>query len=303
MKYAIITGGWSPEKTENINGAKDVYDSLIKKHEVQRFIFDDTFNREQNQELILKIKNFGPDLVFLCTTEELPIQGILEFLGIKYTGSGVLTTSLSLDKEKCKMLFNSNGIKTSVGLTVSKDAFMKNELDFSSVVLPAIVKPNSSGSSVGVSLTKNHEELLTGLEKALVVDDRVLIEKFVSGKEITVPMIDESLLPIIEIVKKREIFDYDSKSDFKKFVEYKKAELTKEVMSEINDIMSRLRSIFCIKNIFRADFILTEENELVLLEINTLPCLGDGMMGVAARANGWTYDEFLEQVAKSASAR
>src|SRR3989344_4030436 len=116
-------------------------------------------------------------------------------------------------------------------------------------------------------------------------------------------MIDESLLPIIEIVKKREIFDYDSKSDFKKFVEYKKAELTKEVMSEINDIMSRLRSIFCIKNIFRADFILTEENELVLLEINTLPCLGDGMMGVAARANGWTYDEFLEQVAKSASAR
>lgn len=303
MKYAIITGGWSPEKTENINGAKDVYDSLIKKNEVQRFIFDDTFSREQNQDLISQIKVFNPDLAFLCTTEELPIQGILEFLGIKYTGSGVLATSLSLDKEKCKLLFDSNGIAISPGLTVTKDGFSKNEIDFSSPVFPVIVKPNSSGSSVGVSLAKNHEELLAGLEKALAVDDKVLIEKFISGKEITVPMIDENLMPIIEIIKKREIFDYDSKSDFKKFVEYKKADLTKEVISEIEVVMLKLRNIFCTKNIFRADFIITENNKLVLLEINTLPCLGDGMMGVSARANGWTYDEFLEQVAKSALAK
>ncbi len=303
MKYAIITGGWSPEKKENINGSKDVYNSLSKKHEVQRFIFDDTFSKEQNQELILQIKMFNPDLVFLCTTEELPIQGVLEFLGIKYTGSGVLATSLSLDKEKCKLLFNSNSIKTPIGLTVSRDAPIKNDIDFSSLTFPLIIKPNSSGTSCGISLAKNHQELLDGLEKALDIDSKVLIEKFIPGREITVPMIDEKLLPVVEIIKKKQIFDYESKADYKKFVQYKKAELAKEVISEIKIIMSKLKNIFCIKNISRADFILTKDNKLVLLEINALPCLGDGIMGVSARAGGWTYDEFLEQVAKSALAQ
>ena len=300
MKYAIITGGWSLEKNENINGAKDVYNSLSKKHEVKQFIFDERYTGEKNKKLILQIKNYKPDLVFLCTTEELPIQGVLDFLGIKYTGSSVLATALSLDKEKCKLLFSSNSINTSSGIVILRDAFKKNNIDFSSLTFPLVVKPNSSGSSVGVSLVKNHQELLLGIKKAFAVDDKILVEKFISGKEITVPMIDENLLPAVEIVKKKEIFDYDSKSDYKKFVEYKKAELSKDVMSEIEKIMFKLRDIFYIKNIFRADFILTKNNKLVLLEINTLPCLGDGMIGASARVKGWTYDKFLEQVAKSA---
>ncbi|MDP1706909.1 MAG: ATP-grasp domain-containing protein [bacterium] len=300
MKYAIITGGWSKEKSENIDGAEDVYNSLILKNEVRKFIFDDSYDREQNFKIISQIKIFNPDLVFLCTTEELPIQGVLEFLDIKYTGSNILTTSLSLDKEKCKLLFDFNYIKTPPGLTVSRDILIKNSINFSSLIFPVVVKPNSSGSSCGVSFVKNHQELLTGLEKAFAFDSKVLIEKFISGREITVPMLDEKLLAVVEVVKNNEILDYVSKADYKRFIQYKKAELTTEVMSKIEIIMSKLKHIFCIKNIFRADFILTKDDKLILLEINTLPFLGDEVMGVSARAINWTYEEFLEQVAMSA---
>jgi D-alanine-D-alanine ligase len=300
MKYAIITGGWSPEKTENINGAQDVYESLIKSHEVKKFIFDDTFNSEQNKEIISDIKNYNPDLVFLCTTEELPIQGILDFLGIKYTGSNVLATSLSLDKEKCKLLFKAHNIATTPGQAVSREMFTEGNLNYDSIVYPVVVKPNSSGSSCGISLAKNHQELVDGLKYAFTLDNKVLIEKFILGREITVPMLDGNKLPPIEIIKKREIFDFESKSDFKKFVKYERASIDEDVLLQIDLIMLKLRDIFGIRNIFRADFILTENNNLVLLEINTLPCLGDGMMGVSARANNWSYDDFLEKVSESA---
>ena len=172
MKYAVITGGWSAEKNENINGAKDVGGSLAKKHEVQEFVFDNAYNGEKNKKIISRIKKFGPDLAFLCTTEELPIQGVLEFLRIKHTGSGVLTTSLSLDKEKCKLLFNLNDIKTPSGLTISRSAFIEKQVDFSSIIFPVVVKPNSSGSSCGVSLVKNNQELVVALKKALSIERR-----------------------------------------------------------------------------------------------------------------------------------
>ncbi len=294
MKFAIITGGWSHEKDENIHAAQDVSKALSDYHEVQRFTFLPDFPPEQNKEIILSLERFNPDFVFLCTTEELPIQGVLDFLSFPYSGSNILTTALSLDKDKCKHLFQSSGIATPNWQIVEKG----NSENFSHSEFPVIIKPNDSGSSCGVRLVRNMSEVHSALEYAFQFSQKALIEQYIPGREITVPMLHDLILPPVEInlTSGKDIFDYESKINIPENVEYTIAEVDVKILHDIKDTMVKLKKLFSIKSIFRADFIL-EDNKLFLLEINTLPCLANGMMGVSARGYGWSYYQFLMNVA------
>jgi len=295
MKFAIITGGWSYERDENIHAAEDVYNSLSGYHDVKKFIFFPDLIPEENKELLLSLKHFNPDFTFLCTTEELPIQGVLEFFGLKYSGSNVLTTALSLDKDKCKRLFQTVNIQTPQGILLRKGETIPDPLPFP---FPLIVKPNDSGSSCGVRLIKEPLDLSSALDHAFLFSQQVLIEEYISGTEVTVPMLGDLILPPIEIFQKsgKAIFDYESKSNFKENVEYRIADLEREIFQNLKQTMRTLKSLFSIKSIFRADFII-KGKEIFLLELNTLPCLANGMMGVSARGYGWTYDQLLMHIA------
>lgn len=293
MKFAIVTGGWSHEKDENIHAAQDVARSLGDYHEVQRFTFLPDFPADQNKEIILSLERFNPDFVFLCTTEELPIQGVLDFLSFPYSGSNVLTTALSLDKDKCKRLFECANIATPDWKTLERGAIEK----FVPSEFPVIIKPNSSGSSCGVRLVKNITEVAPAVEYAFQFSSKVLVEQYIEGREITVPMVHDLILPPVEITRTsgKDIFDYDSKINILDNVEYTIAEVDVEILHRIKDTMQKLKDVFSIKSVFRADFIL-EGNKLFLLEFNTLPCLANGMMGVSARGYGWTYYQFLMNI-------
>ena len=295
MKFAIITGGWSHERDENIHAAEDVYNSLSHYHEVKKFIFFPDYVPEENKELFVSLKQFNPDFTFLCTTEELPIQGVLDFLGLKYSGSNVLTTALSLDKDKCKRLFETEHIPTPKWVLLTKGQKIPDRLPFE---FPVIVKPNDSGSSCGVRIIKNFLEIESAIEHAFLFSTEVLIEEYIAGTEVTVPMLGDLILPPIEIFQKsgKEIFDYESKINFRENVEYRIADLDRELFQKLKHTMHSLKKLFSIQSIFRADF-MVKGKDIFLLEINTLPCLANGMMGVSARGYGWTYDQLLLNVA------
>ena len=289
MKVIVISGGLSAERDVSIKTGEAVFKACID-------------NNYQTDSIILN-KNFIEDLsdykkadiIFNALHgafgEDGVIQKILEKNDIKYTGSGSKASSLCIDKIECKKIVEKNGILTPKWFK-STENFKITENFF-----PCIVKPNSQGSTFGLSFVDNPNNLNKAISNSLEYDSNSLIEEYISGREITVGVLDNKSLPIVEIFPKNFLYDYKCKYTAG-MSRYKcPAKIDDDLAKKIMRDSVKIFNILGCKGYGRVDFILDSNNNYYFLEINTLPGMtATSLLPIAAKSSGLSFKNLIKKI-------
>ncbi len=302
IKIALLSGGNSNEREVSLKTGEKIFQALNKdKYEIFRYdlkndldkFIKDTSNRKFDLVFPALHGNFG---------EDGSLQGMLDFLRIPYVFSGCLASALAMDKFKTKRLVENFGIK------VAKDYLIKKNQDYDIdriliyLKFPMVVKPVSSGSSIGVTMAKNKKELETGIQEAFQYGG-VLLEEFIEGRELTAAVFgnggDVKVLPIIEIKPKiSKWFDYKAKYQIGGSEEICPASISDEIKIKIEKDSLKVFEILDCEDLVRLDFILNKENEKVyFLEVNTIPGMTEtSLVPKSAQASGLDFPNFLDKL-------
>ena len=244
-----------------------------------------------------------PDVVIIALHgpggEDGTVQGMLEVLGIPYTGSGVLASALAMDKAMCKRVLIAAGVLMPRDVTLHKsDREKKSRV--SPLPLPWIVKPNAQGSTIGMSVVKTSVELDAALNLAFEYDDTVLIEQFIEGTEITVPILGNSdleILPIVEIVPASGFYDYAAKYTPGATDEIVPARISPAAAAAARRIAETCHRTLGCRGMSRTDMIVTPSDEIYTLEVNTIPGMTPtSLLPRAAGAAGYAFSQVLDRL-------
>lgn len=313
-KIAFLTGGYSGEaeisylsaKTieKNIDPEKfDYYkidittDGWFFINNGQKTVVDkNDFTIRINEE---KIK-FDAALIGIHGTpgEDGKIQGYFDMLGIPYTSCDCAISALTFNKRYTVAVASFSGIKVANSVLLFKNSYKSPDEEVKNLKFPVFVKPNNGGSSIGMSKVNSpSEELGAAIEKAFNVDDQVLVEEFIKGRELTIGVFRSKgkiiALPITEIVTKKEFFDFEAKY-LGASQEITPAEVDENVTNQIKEEAIKIYQTFNCDGIVRIDFIYNQEEQLpYMLEINTVPGQTEAsLVPQQVRAMGWTLMDF-----------
>jgi D-alanine-D-alanine ligase len=248
------------------------------------------------------------ELVFLALHgkfgEDGKIQTLLELRGIKYTGSGVISSAVAMDKDVSKSLFRYSGIETPDWITLEKKNYTDLEDTYDKIInligYPFVIKPNDEGSTVGLTILKNKgniRELNTALKSGFEYSDKLIIEKYIKGRELTVPIIGEEAFPLLEIIPKDGFYDYEHKyqncmSDYEC-----PAGVSKGIKMEAERLALKAHNSLGCSVYSRVDFILSEDEKLYCLEVNTLPGMTSlSLVPKSAKSRGIEFPELIELI-------
>ncbi len=237
------------------------------------------------------------DIVFLALHgedgEDGKIQATLDMHGIKYTGSGYLGSALAMNKKLSKTLFEANGIPTAPSIMLTP-----NDERTASQWYPCVVKPCSGGSSVGTSIVHNDEEYFAALDFAFKYEDKVLVEKYIKGRELTVGVMGGKAMPSIEIILKNGWYDYKNKYQAGFAEEICPAQISDEEAERLSRLAEKVYSALLLDVYCRADFIMDEvDGVLYCLEANTLPGMTPtSLVPQMAAEQGMDYGELCEKI-------
>ncbi|MCR4338909.1 MAG: D-alanine--D-alanine ligase [Gemmatimonadaceae bacterium] len=240
----------------------------------------------------------GADVVFLALHggqgEDGTIQALLDMTKIRYTGSGHLASALAMDKELSKIILRAVGVGTPDWLM----APATNDEVLAELGLPVIVKPSKEGSSVGLTVVREIEDLAPAIDEAFRHDDEVMIEKFIPGRELTVGMLGEEALPVGEIIPKHEIYDYECKYTAGMAEEVFPADIPAAVSADAQRQAKLAFRALKLGGCPRVDFRLAADGSLYCLEVNTLPGMTElSLIPQAAAAVGISFPDFCERIA------
>lgn len=214
------------------------------------------------------------DIVFLAlhgeNGENGKLQAAFDLFGIRYTGSGYLSSALAMNKELSKRFFHASGIPVPKGIVIHKDAQIP-PLDDTGLKLPCIVKPCCGGSSVGVSVVNTKEEYNTALNTAFYYENEVLLEEYIQGREFSIAVIDGQALPVIEIAPLEGFYNYKNKYVAGNTVETCPADLPPEISKQMQAYAVAATRALRLDTYSRVDFMLDSSNKMYCLEVNTLP--------------------------------
>ena len=260
QKIAVLLGGSSAEREVSLNSGKAVLDALL--------------SQEYN---VADLKKDGFELVFNILHgrggEDGTMQGLLEQIGLPYTGCGVMASALTMDKMRTKMLWKAFGLPVAEMEIVTKQNFV--DLDPAAVVaklgLPLMVKPSLEGSSVGLTKVKQLEQLKDAVAYALKFDETVLIEEWLAGEELTVPVLGGKVLPAVKIVPEGEFYDYDAKYISDNTQYFCPAGLSAEREQELADLVKRAYDVVGCRGWSRIDVMTDAQGHFRLVEVNTNP--------------------------------
>ncbi|NOZ75760.1 MAG: D-alanine--D-alanine ligase, partial [FCB group bacterium] len=240
------------------------------------------------------------DLVFLALHggdgESGQVQAFLEILGIPYTGSGPLGSGLCMDKHLSKMVLAHHGLPTPEWIMLRNHQSVQLPFDY-----PVVVKPNDLGSTIGLSIVELEPDVEPAIENAFQHADSVMIERFISGRELTVTILDNRALPIVEIRPKHGIYDYECKytSGMSEYI--CPAEVPPDLTGEIQSLAETIFSVLKGRHYGRIDFRLDEENRPWCLEMNTLPGMTDtSLVPKAAAAANMDFNTLVNTMVKLA---
>ena len=238
--------------------------------------------------------------------EDGTLQGMLDLIGIPYVGSGTLASALAMDKAMAKKLFAAEGIATPPGVVVERTEFRANPEGVARAAadrLPAVVKPAGQGSSIGMSLVDDPFAMRAALEASFQYDRQVLVERRISGRELTVGILgnrEPTALPVIEIVSKREFFDYQAKYDPALSEEICPALLSAAEAAAAQQLALRAHRALGCRGLSRVDMIQGEAG-LVVLEVNTMPGMTvNSLLPKAARTAGIAFADLLDRLVQLA---
>ena len=301
-KILILGGGISKERDISIQTAKAVLNALKKKN-YKAIIC------EPDDNLSNIIKKFKPEVVFNALHgrfgEDGYIQVILENEKVKYTHSGVLASSIAMDKEISKKIFLKNNILTPKYIKHNISNNLLSEKNLISNVnkklnFPVVVKPINEGSSVGVYIC-NKKNLIKNINK-LSQHKEILIEEFIAGREIQVAIMGKKKLGVIELKPKRKFYDYEAKYNLKAKTEHIiPVDLSKKNLSKIMNIALKAHKLIKCKGVTRSDFKFSK-NKFYLLEINTQPGMTKlSLVPEIAGYAGMNFIDLIEWIIKDAS--
>jgi D-alanine-D-alanine ligase len=337
LKILVLMGGTSAERDVSLASGEAIVKALkdsghrvlaLDAAEGQKLLSDDgkylpggvkqkppdlaELERQSKQAALEAIHSFDfseVDVVFLALHggqgEDGTIQALLDLTGKPYTGSGVLASALAMDKAMSKKIFEREGILT-------PEWFLIHDFDPSKTVLiakrikeefgfPCVVKPNNQGSTVGLSVLEDEKNLEEALECARQYSSRILAEHFVVGRELTVGILGDTPLPVVEIIPEHGIYDYECKYTHGKSRYVCPAEISEEKSREIQAAgLKAFKALGC-EGYARVDFRYGDDEKLYCLEVNTLPGMTSlSLVPMGAKALGIDFPELVDRIARLA---
>ena len=295
-KVAVLMGGKSAEREVSLKSGGMVLKAL-RSRGVDAHPFDPS---EKGFEALVN-ERFKKAFIALHGRfgEDGTVQGILEWLGIPYTGSGVLASALAMDKLRTKRIWQAEGLPTAPYAILTKESDLKAVAH--RLGMPLFVKPASEGSSVGMTKVKKAGDLEEAYALAVNYDPVVIAEKFIDGAELTVAIVGERVLPIIRIETPREFYDYEAKyiaNDTRYLIPCGVSEKKEKELQAI--CLKAFRALGC-RGWGRVDLMLDKRGRPYLLEVNTSPGMTDhSLVPMAARAVGISYEDLCVQVLEMA---
>ena len=243
----------------------------------------------------------GVDVLFLAlhggSGEDGTLQALLDLVGLPYTGSGMLGSALAMDKDIAKRLFRDIGVPTPAWLMAPVTADeVEREIGW-----PAIVKPSKQGSTVGLTIVREPDALQAAIDEAFEHDDEVMIERFVPGRELTVPVMGDAALPVGEIIARHEIFDYECKYQPGMAEEIFPADLPEPIAAQAQRFALLAHRALKLRGYSRVDFRMDAGGTLWCLEVNTLPGMtAASLFPKGAAAAGMSFPVLCERLCRIA---
>jgi len=300
-KIGVLMGGLSAEREVSLRSGEAVYRALKSRgHNVTRIFVD--------RDIDMLLRQIDVDLVFNALHgrygEDGCIQGLLEMLGIPYSGSGVLASSLAMHKVKAKELFRLHNLPTPPYYVMEREKFVSLEEVHGAFGFPVVVKPIGEGSSVGVSLAQDLEELEIACEEAFHFDNSILVERFISGKEVHVGILNDKALGAIEVVPHRPIFDYQAKYTPGHADYFLPPRLSPERQRGILTQALRSHQALGCSGATRVNMIVSDLGNEYVLEVNTLPGMTDSsLLPKIALGAGLSFEDLVEAILADACLR
>jgi D-alanine-D-alanine ligase len=298
VRVGVLMGGTSAEREVSLRSGKAIELSLRAQGLSVAGI-------DVGPDVVEKIGTAKVEVAFIALHgrggEDGTIQGLLELLKIPYTGSGVLASALAMNKFYSKQIFQFRGLETPPYRIWKKGDELPASASCLDFGLPAVVKPVEEGSTIGVSIVREEGELEPACEKAFQFGSRILIEKFIEGKEITVGILGEEVLPPIEIVPSSGFYDYRAKYT-PGMTEYRMpAPLPRDLIRRVQEAGIKAHQVLGCEGFSRVDFRLGEDAVPYVLEVNTVPGMTEtSLLPKAAAVAGCDFQTLTRRILESA---
>lgn len=293
-KVAVLMGGTSAERDVSLNSGKAVLAGLLEAG-VNAHALD------PKDYPVTQLKDDGFTKVFIALHgrggEDGTLQGVLEFLSLPYTGSGVMASALTMDKFRTKLIWQSLNLPVSPFIALSKDEPFDIQAIITKLGLPLIVKPSNEGSSVGMSKVVSVSELKPAIETAFQHDSMILVEKWLSGPEYTVAILGDDVLPSIRIQPAAVFYDYEAKylSDDTQY--FCPSGLSEEKEKEIAELARAAYKAVNCRGWGRVDVMMDGDGKMYLLEVNTSPGMTNhSLVPMAARQYGLEFSQLVVKI-------
>jgi D-alanine-D-alanine ligase len=295
-KVAVLLGGKSAEREVSLKSGGMVLKALRSKG-----VDAHAFDPKEKDFAALEKERF--ERVFIALHgrfgEDGTVQGILEWLGIPYTGSGVLASALAMDKLRTKRIWAAEGLPSAPYAVLTRESDLKAVSR--KLGVPLFVKPAREGSSVGMSKVKRAADLDEAFTLAVNYDSIVIAEKFIDGPELTVAILGDKVLPVIRIETPREFYDYEAKyvaNDTRYLIP---CGVSKAKEAQIQALCLKAFQALGCRGWGRVDLMLDRRGKPYLLEINTAPGMTDhSLVPMAARAVGISYEDLCVKILEGA---
>jgi D-alanine-D-alanine ligase len=303
----VLKGGRSLERSVSLRSGARVEDALGRLgHEVVPI--------DVSTDLMARLRDARPDVAFVALHgrggEDGTVQELLEIAGIPYTGSGPAACARATDKVMTKHLMLEAGIPTPPFFAFSETAFrelgaadalpaIEERLEF-----PIVVKPSSQGSALGIKFARSAEDVPAALVAAFSYDSKVLLERYVAGRDLAVSILDGDALPVVEAVPRQdEFYDFEARYEIGRTDFVCPAELPGDATARAQELaLSTYRLLGC-RSFARVDLMLGEAGELMVLEANPIPGLTDtSLLPQAAEAAGVSFDALVARILELAPA-
>lgn len=290
-KICVIYGGMSAEREVSLKSGKNMYDALLKNFTNVELI-------DADYSLAEKLSQIKPDVCVIALHgtygEDGCVQGMLEMMGIDYTGAGVASSAVAFDKLLAKHTFIDYGIKTPAYAIVK-------EGDSKAPFMPCVVKPARQGSSIGVTIVKEEKDYAAAVKEAFKYDSKVLCEEYISGKELTIPVMEGEAYPPIWIRPKKDFYNYENKYTAGMTEYLLDTGLSDERLKELSETAVQAYKACGCRSMARIDFIATEK-EFYIIEVNTIPGMtATSLVPKSASRLGISFEELVKKIAESAS--
>jgi D-alanine-D-alanine ligase len=300
-RVAVLKGGRSLERQVSLRSGARVEDALKR-------LDHDVVAIDVALDLIRRLRETAPDVAFIAMHgrdgEDGTVQELLEILGIPYTGSGVLACSRATDKVLAKHLMVEAGIPTPEFFAFNETAFrelgaaealpaIEERLDF-----PIVVKPSSQGSALGIKFARSAADVPAALVAAFSYDSRVLLERYVDGRDLAVSILEGEALPVVEAVPRdEEFYDFEARYEIGRTDFVCPAELPDGLTELAQDLAVRTYRLLGCSAFARVDLMLGAADDLTVLEANPIPGLTEtSLLPQAAEAAGISFDELVGRI-------